>query len=45
MHERDLAYDASFSEQLWRLSRLSKRKPVRDDWFDFLMLKEVEEGD
>ena len=28
-----------------RLSCLGKRKPVRDDWFNFLLLKELQQGD
>lgn len=44
-HEHDLARQASLPEQLVRLSCLGKRKSLRDEWPDFLLLKEVEQGD
>src|SRR5205814_489152 len=44
-HEHDLARHASLPEQLVRLSRLGKRKSLRDEWPDLLLLKEVEQGD
>ena len=44
-HEHDLAYHASFPEQLLRLSWLGKRKSLRDEWLDLFLLKEIEQGD
>src|SRR5678816_2684030 len=44
-HEHDLARHASLPEQLVRLSCLGKRKSLRDEWLDLLLLKEVEQGD
>src|SRR5688572_18454743 len=44
-HEHDLAYDASLREQLLRLSCLDKRKSLRDERLDLLLLKEFEQGD
>jgi hypothetical protein len=43
-HQHDLARHASLPEQLVRVSRLGKRKSLRDDWLDLLLLKEVEQG-
>ena len=43
-HEHDLAHHASVPEQLVRLSCLGKRKPLRDEWRDLLLLKEVEQA-
>jgi hypothetical protein len=44
-HEDDLAYHASFPEQLLCASCLDKRKSLRDDRLDLLPLKEVEQRD
>src|SRR5215470_11702437 len=44
-HEHDLAYYASLLEQLLRASCLGKRKALRDEWLDLLLLKEAEQGD
>jgi hypothetical protein len=44
-HEHDLACHASLPEQLVRLSRPGKRKLLRDEWLDLLLLKEVEQSD
>lgn len=44
-HEHDLACYASLPEQLVRLSRLGKRKSLRNEWLDLLLLKEVKQGD
>src|SRR5262249_59656356 len=44
-HEHNLACNASLPEQLVRLSCLGKRKSLRDDWLDFLLLQEVKQGD
>ena len=44
-HEHDLACHASLPEQLVRLSCLGKRKSLRDERLDLLLLKEVEQGD
>lgn len=43
--EHDLTYHASLAEQLLRLSRLHKRKSLRDDWLDLLLLQQVQESD
>jgi hypothetical protein len=43
--EHDLARHASLAKQLVRSSRPSERKSLRDYWLDFLLLKEVKEGD
>src|SRR2546425_2823822 len=43
--EHDLAYHASLFEQLLRVSCLGKRKLLRDERLDLLLLKEVEQGD
>jgi hypothetical protein len=45
LHEHDLARHVSLSEQLVRLSGLGKRKSLRDEWLDLLLLKEVEQGE
>ena len=45
MHEHDFAYHASLPEQLLRVSCLGKRKSLRDERLDLLLLKEVEQGD
>ena len=44
-HQHDLAYDASLPEHLVRLSCLGKRKSLRDEWLDLLLVQEVEQGD
>ncbi len=44
-HEHNLAYHASLPEQLVRVSRLGKRKALRDERLDLLLSKEVEQGD
>src|SRR5262249_47248908 len=44
-HEHDLACDASLPEHLLRVSCLDKRKSLRDERPDLLLLKEVEQGD
>ena len=44
-HEYDLARNASPAEQLVRLSRLGKRKPLRDERLNLLLLQEVKQGD
>jgi hypothetical protein len=44
-HEYDLAYHASPPEQLLRASCLGKRKSLRDERLDLLLLKEVKQGD
>lgn len=44
-HEHNLADYAALREQLLRGSRLGKRKSLRDERFDLLLLKEVEESD
>src|SRR6266498_710788 len=44
-HEYDLACHASLPEQLVRVSCLGKRKSLRGDRLDPLLLKEVEQGD
>src|SRR5512134_1357883 len=44
-YEHDLAGDASLPEQLVRVSGLGKRKSLRDERLDLLLLKEVEQGD
>jgi hypothetical protein len=44
-HEHDLASHASLPEQFVGLSCLGKRKSLRDEWFNLLLLKEVEQGD
>src|SRR5262249_28680908 len=44
-HEHDLACHASLPEQLLRVSCLDKRKSLRDERPDLLLLKEVEQGD
>jgi hypothetical protein len=44
-HEHDLACHASLPEQLVRVSCLGKRKSLRDERLDLLLLKEVEQGD
>src|SRR2546425_12602233 len=43
--EHDLACHASLPEQLVRVSCLGKRKSLRDERLDLLLLKEVEQGD
>ena len=44
-HEHDLACDASLPEQLLRVFCLGKRKSLRDERLDLLLLKEVKLGD
>jgi len=44
-HEHNLPYHASLPEQLLRASCLGKRKSLRDERLDLLLLKEVEQGD
>jgi uncharacterized membrane protein YcjF (UPF0283 family) len=44
-HKHDLACHASLAEQLVRVSSLSKRKSLRDERLDLLLLKELKEGD
>ena len=44
-HEDDLACHASLPEQLVRVSCLGKRKSLRDERLDLLLLKEIEQGD
>jgi hypothetical protein len=41
----DLTYHASLPEQLVRLSCHGKRKPLRNERLDLLLLQEVEQGD
>src|SRR5262245_50539420 len=43
-HEHKLACHASLPEQLVRVSRLGKRKSLRDERLDLLLLKEVKQG-
>ncbi len=43
-HEHDLARYASLPEQLVRLSCLGKRKSLRDERLDLLLLKKVKQG-
>ena len=43
--EHDLACHASLPEQLLRVSRLGKRKSLRDERLDLFLLKEVKQGD
>src|SRR5262249_43597765 len=43
-HEYDLARHAPRPEQLVRASRLGKRKSLRDERLDPLLVKEVEQG-
>src|SRR6266571_3056612 len=44
-HEHDLARHAFLPEQLVRASCLGKRKALRDERPDLLLLKEVKQGD
>ena len=44
-NEHDLAGDASLPEQLVRLSRPGKRKPLCDERLNLVLLKEIEQGD
>jgi hypothetical protein len=44
VNEYDFAYHTSLPEQLLRASCLGKRKPLRDERLDLLLLKEVEQG-
>jgi len=44
-HEDDLACHASLPEQFVRVSCFDKRKSLRDERLDPLLLKEVEQGD
>jgi hypothetical protein len=43
-HEHDLTYHASLRQKLMRASCLGKRKALRDERLDLLLLKEVEQG-
>src|SRR5215475_14303157 len=44
-YEDDLAYYTSLLKHLLRASRLGKRKTLRDERLDLLLLKEAEQGD
>jgi len=44
-HEYDLAGHSSLAQQLVRLSSFGKRKSLRDERFDLLLLKQVQERD
>src|SRR5512145_1212459 len=44
-HEHDLARHASLPQQLVRTPCLGKRKSLRDQRLDLLLLKEIEQGD
>ncbi len=43
--EHDLAGHASLDEQLMRVSCFGKRKSLRDERLDLLLLKEFKQGD
>ena len=43
--EHDLTRHASLPEHLVRLSCFGKRKSLRNEWLDLLLLKEIEQGD